>query len=309
MRRLLVFLLLCGAQVRGLFFGDYFQLARPQESFPLQRGFWFRRIYFTVDHELSSNLSARFRLEARSRGDFRGTDLREPFVKDMYLQWRTSGLRLRFGRSPTPTWAVVERWWGHRFLERTPLDLFRFGRSRDTGLFLEGRLSSFLRLSLMAGNGEGTAVEETSALKWMAALTWRRRDAVVEVYADRAGNEETVQVFLGLRSSRRTAGLLLVGARRPEGRFRVLSAFLIQRLPSRQRLVLRWDRVSRALPWAPKISYIPVSPDAPPDFGLVAWVLPVGEEVWLAPNLEWIRYRGPAPSSTLLRVTLYARYK
>jgi len=124
-----------GGKISGYMFGDYYYVAaNHNRDLENQNGFWFRRIYFTYDKGLSEAFAIRFRLEFNSPGDFSTKAKLEPYIKDAYLQWKAPRHSILFGVSPAPTWEVIETVWGYRSVGKTPLDLQKFGDSRDFGM-------------------------------------------------------------------------------------------------------------------------------------------------------------------------------
>ena len=128
----------------GLMFGDYFYNAAQNNGANRDlNGFQFRRIYITTDYKINSTFSSRFRLESdqSSNSNTAGGKL-GVMVKDAYLQWNNifSGSNLIFGLSPTPAFDVSEGAWGHRYLEKTIMDLNGIVSSHDLGVDLKENL-------------------------------------------------------------------------------------------------------------------------------------------------------------------------
>jgi hypothetical protein len=147
----------------GLMFGDYFYNAAAHDSTKKNsNGFQFRRIYVTTDYSISDNFSTRFRFE--STEDYLTTNGKiTTIVKDAWLKWKDifSGSDLIFGISPTPAYDVSEGAWGHRYLEKTVMDLEDIVSSRDFGVDLKGKLSQngTVKYWLKIGNGSGNSPE------------------------------------------------------------------------------------------------------------------------------------------------------
>ena len=127
-------------QVLGADVGDYYYFEENHlPAFEDQHGLWFRRMYFTFDYTFSPKLMTRFRLETNSNGKLQGGPI-TPFVKDAYLRWNAFGAQnLTLGIQPSLTFDYIENFWGLRHIEKTPLDLFRWDSSRDTGITLAAR--------------------------------------------------------------------------------------------------------------------------------------------------------------------------
>jgi hypothetical protein len=150
----------------GLMFGDYFYDAKANNGANNDlNGFQFRRIYITTDYAVDANFSARFRLESdqSSNSNTAGGKL-GVMVKDAWLKWGNifSGSDLIFGLSPTPAFDVSEAAWGHRYLEKTIMDLNGIVSSRDLGIDLKGKFDDggtvkyWLKIGNNSSNGPET---------------------------------------------------------------------------------------------------------------------------------------------------------
>ena len=157
----------------GVAFGDAYWFAGSHDDAVTDaNGVWMRRIYFTYDNEPNDELKLRFRLESGSPGVESGKGKIENFAKDAYLQWTPGGgnRSLFLGLSGTPTFDGIESAWGYRNVEKTPVDMYKVGGTRDLGIGLKGNLSEKVDYYLMVGNGNGTSSEDNKGKRYMAAL-------------------------------------------------------------------------------------------------------------------------------------------
>ena len=317
-------------KVSGYVFGDaYYFVRHDRAEVEGENGFWFRRIYLTVDSELSDSLSARVRFEVNSPGDFPTTSTNfEPYIKNAYLKWTNGGRDLYVGMSDTPTWDALEDVWGYRFVEKTPLDLYRFGTSADFGLALQGSFDAddHFRYNVMVANGTGTRGETDSGKKAMLATGWFPDDHwVFEVYGDfdaRPGETDrsTLQVFggyqtdalrVGLQAARQRQEVPLADARDID----LASAFAVFRLGERSHLLLRYDRLFDPNPDGARIPYLPFDPTADSQLVIAGLDFALHDRVNLTPNVEAVFYDRddddprPRPEETIAaRVTMFWRF-
>jgi hypothetical protein len=99
-------------------------------------GFWFRRVYLGYDFKFNG-YTFRLRFEGNSPAFGEGTVV--PFVKDLYLKKKLGGGNtLTLGIFSPPSFDKIEKFWGYRYIEKTPLDLFKLASSRDTGIGISG---------------------------------------------------------------------------------------------------------------------------------------------------------------------------
>jgi hypothetical protein len=313
-------------KVSGLLFGDaYAVFAHHDPAVDDQTGFWIRRGYLTFDAQVADEWSARLRFEINSPGDFETNSKLDPFVKDAYLAWKHDGHELYLGLASAPTFDFVEGFWGQRPIEKTPLDLYRIGNSRDLGVAYKGAAyDGRVFYHAMLGNGSGDGSETNKGKKVMAGLGFRPTDQwVAQVYADYedrpgATNRTTLQAFTGWKGSRSRYGLQYAVQEReveagPDVEVAVASAFGVWQLTSKGALVARYDRNFDGYADAEKIPYLRIPNDMRFDLAILAWEQRLQPKISLIPNVEYVMYRDTggieAPGDDLYgRLTLYFEF-
>ncbi len=293
-------------KLSGYMFGDYYYVAKNHDpEVEDKNGFWFRRIYFTYDNKLSEEWSVRFRMEMNSPGDFTTSTSLDPFLKDGYVKWSRSGHAVILGLSSTPTWGHVESVWGYRSVEKTAVDLYKFGSSRDFGLAAKGKFGVQKKgfYHAMVGNGSSTRSETNSGKKLALAVGYELAPGLTfEAYGDfeeRPGrsNRYTGQGFLGYKTETWRAGGQFVHQTRQksvgEDELEIVSAFGAIKLGPRVWGFARVDRALDALPGASGISYLPISEASEFTFFLLGVDVAPHEQVHLMPNVEIVTYDDP----------------
>ncbi len=304
-------------KISGLVYADYYYFfSHNNEALKGMNGFQFRRVYFTYDYRFNEKFSLRLRTEAKSSGNF----LREkitPALKDLYLRWDFAGQSLYAGISPTPTFNMVEHFWGYRSVEKTPLDLYKMAHSRDTGLALKGKLlRGRLYYHLMVANGEGNKSEDKRQKKVYAALGINPASGFyVELYGDYArgaipGTDiTTLQGFLNLSLHRGDLGLLYAVQTYGDGtKIRVASGFARINLRGKIALLVRADRVADPVPEAYKISYLPLDPTSPFTLFIGGLDWKITGNISLIPNFEMVNYDQDIREDLIGKITLYYKW-
>jgi hypothetical protein len=311
--------------ISGYVFGDaYYFVEHDDPEIEGQNGFWFRRIYLTVDSKLSESLATRLRFEVNSPGDFTDSFNLEPYVKNAYLEWKHAGHRLYLGISGVPTFEVVESVWGYRSIEKTPLDLQRLGPSADFGVALKGALDSGERFTYhaMLSNGSGTRNEVDSGKKGMLAVAFHPSERfTIEAYGDvesRPGETDrwTAQLFGGYQGEQARGGIQLARQQQEiatggEREIDLASAFGVFALAERLSLFARYDHMFDPNPEGAQIPYLPFDPNAASQLVIVGLDFELHEKLNLMPNVEAVFYDevdGERPDQTLVpRLTFYWR--
>lgn len=223
-----------GGKISGTAFVDYYYNISRDMNYPLlennvisgeedQNGFLLRRFYFTYDHHISKNFSGRFRLEADSKSNT-SSDKIGVFVKDAYIKWKDifKGSDLIVGIQPVPSFAVSEKVWGYRSLDKTILDLRGLVSSRDFGISLRGDIveSGVVQYWIMFANNSANKVENNKHKRYYSQLSfYPTSDLNISLSADLAtkpcipdpnntneslsNNSITTSLFVGLSDDKK----------------------------------------------------------------------------------------------------------
>ncbi len=308
-------------KISGKVYADYYYMfGNHDPHLEGMNGFWFRRIYFTYDHRFTPTTKIRVRFEANSQGDFLGSDKISPYVKDLYLEWKRGSKTLIVGISPAPTFNKIEEIWGYRSVEKTPLDLYKLGHSRGTGIALLGDFArGKIYYHLMFSNGEGNKSEYNPGKKLMAALGFSPSgNFYFEIYGDYEGNSGptphayTLQGFASATRGKFTAGIQYSEKTYESGeeiKLRVASAFLKFGLSPKVILLGRVDRMMDPNPYAQKIPYLPMDPTSPFTLFLLGLDYRLSPHISLIPNIEVVNYDSGLPGDLMGKITLYYRWK
>lgn len=314
--------------VSGYMFGDYYYvLNNHNEDLEGENGFWFRRIYLTFDRKENDNVKVRLRLEANSKGDFKSTSTLDSYVKDAYLQYTKNNHSIIFGISPTPTFSVIEKVWGYRFVEKTPLDLQKYAPSRDFGIVFKGVLDTGKKLSynIMFSNGSGYKSETGKGKKLMAAFLFNVKSGwLFEAYADiedrnNGQQRTTLQGFAGFQSKKIRFGIQAANQTRRIGpntddlNMTIYSIFGAGKLSDKLWAFLRFDRNTKTNSDGEKISYIPFSAEANSSLIIGGLDIKTANNINIVLNVEFVMYKeninNITPDSDVIpRLTVFYKF-
>jgi len=310
----------------GLMFGDYYYvLGHHDDAIESNNGFWLRRIYFTYDNTLSDKIAMRFRLEMNSPGDFKTATNLVPFVKDAFLSHKLGRHTLMLGLIGTPLFDNLDEYWGYRPMEKTPIDLFKFGNSREFGIGLKGALDSGSKLTytVVFGNGAGLKSETNRGKAAYGRLNFQPTPALFfELYADYTdtGSDSSVNIFqafagmkggwgrgglnFGLRNSRQAG---------TNSDMKFISLFGVVKAGKKLDLIGRFDRLLDPNAAGSKIDYIPMADNAKANVVLAGLGWSLSENVKVIPNIKYVFYDAPEsgdkPSADLYTyLTLYFKF-
>lgn len=313
-------------KVSGYVFGDAYGLIdHHNPAVEDQTGFWIRRGYLTFDSAITDTWSSRLRFEVNSPGNFTTNGLLDPYVKDAYLAWKDEVRELYFGMSPSPTWDFIESFWGYRQIEKTPLDLYRMGNSRDIGIaYKDTAAGGKVFYHAMVGNGAGTGSETNEGKKAMFSIGYNLTPSfTAQFYADYEDrpnhtNRNTWQGFLGLRTEQARYGLLYAWQNReqqgaPDAPVSVASIFGAWNLTEKSSFMARYDHSFEGYPDANQIPYLVFANNTKFDFAILSWSYQYNTQISFGPNLEYTMYHETdgvaAPDNDLMiRGTLFYQF-
>jgi len=132
--------------------------------------FEIRRVYFTYEKKLSSDMKYKFQMDA---GRLKHDDDNEKifaYIKKAYVSWHASVGDITFGIQGMNVFSVQEKTWGYRFIEKSPMDRHKFSSSADLGVGYANKLNKNAQYSVLYTNGSGYAAPEADGYKKLSAL-------------------------------------------------------------------------------------------------------------------------------------------
>lgn len=212
------------------FFGDYYyKMSGSSKSFSHAQysgtannfnAFDIRRVYFGYAYNFTSDISAK--IELANEGNYLPDGTRAFYIKDAEVKINNiiPYGNLVVGHTGTPTFAMYsEHIWGYRSVEKTLLDMRKFGGSNDLGIQLSGNFdkNGVVGYTLMIGNGTGAKIENNKYKKMYAELHARlfNKKIFLEGYTDYEGGpgktqKSTVKGFVAYDVPTFTLGLAAV---------------------------------------------------------------------------------------------------
>lgn len=136
-----------------------------------------RRVYFGYDYNLAEQWSVRFLLEGNSGITTNKNDFTTK-IKLGYLQYKMNNssifhnAKINVGLIPTPTFALPQKKWGYRSVEKEALDLRGLGSSVDQGVSIEGDFTEkgIFGYYVMVSNGVGSKPEVNKNLQYHLSI-------------------------------------------------------------------------------------------------------------------------------------------
>jgi hypothetical protein len=213
-----------GGKLWGYVFGDYYYKVNGDSTggstqyagFPKSfQAFEIRRVYLGYDYTFNDKFSAQFLLEGNDK--ILTNSRLGIFIKTAYVEWKAlDHASFSIGLVPTPTWswALNEKAWNYRSIEKTILDMRGLGNASDLGIATRGKFDKAgnYGFGLMIGNGNGQRPEINKFKKYYGTLFAKPVSGLsFEVYGDyepNSGdkNKTTLKGFTSYQTKKFTIG-------------------------------------------------------------------------------------------------------
>lgn len=288
-------------KISGVIFGDYYYVAKNHnEKVEGRNGFWIRRVYFTYENLVGETIKIRFRMEFNQNGDFITKGKITPYIKDAFFQWAPSKNNLLIaGISDPPAYEVIEKIWGYRELEKTPLDLQKIRDSRDFGLSWKGEKKN-LSYHLFFGNGSGNDTEIDKGKAFYTAVGYNlSHNLFFQIYADYDYKEKNKYSYIWQVFVARKSKSFRVGAHYSHCVFKndssrydndIASIFSVIKLKEKSDLILRFDAVLDPNPKGSSIAYVPFNSTASFNMVIAGISYIPNKSIKLIPNIKYVFY-------------------
>ncbi|MCX7877690.1 MAG: hypothetical protein N2510_03500 [Ignavibacteria bacterium] len=186
-----------GGKLWGYVFGDYFfkisgdSTSQSTQYSPYSKSyqaFELRRIYLGYDYIFSDKFSSSFLLEGNDK--ILTNSRHGIFIKSAFLEWKTfKDVSFAIGLVPTPTWswALNEKEWNYRSVEKTITDMRGLGIASDLGVATRGKFDNEgnYGFAFMIGNGTGQRPEFNKFKKYYGTIYAKPfKNFQTEIYAD-----------------------------------------------------------------------------------------------------------------------------
>ena len=167
MKKSIIFALLIMLAATSMFAQDkfgakvYFDYTYDKDGSPTNE-FEIHRAYFTYQNKLSDVLSYKFTTDVGRTG---ADDRQVAYLKVAQLKWKTGAGDLVFGLQGMNVFKIQEGNWGYRFIEKSPMDQYKFSSSADLGLGYYNKLGDKVHFSVLITNGRGYKKSENDNYK------------------------------------------------------------------------------------------------------------------------------------------------
>ncbi|MFA8451715.1 MAG: hypothetical protein ACEPOW_13560, partial [Bacteroidales bacterium] len=116
-----------------------------------------RRAYLGYKSKISEHYSAIVKLDIGSPNDESQYSLlkRYAYFKNAALVYKANNLTVMGGLIDLYQFKLQEKFWGHRYVEKSFMDLYKFGSSADIGISAKYKFSNIISADFTLMNGEG----------------------------------------------------------------------------------------------------------------------------------------------------------
>ena len=124
--------------------------------------FEFHRVYFGYEKQLTEKVKFKLTTDV---GRMKADDRLSVYLKYTYVDWKTTYGHLIFGLQSMNIFSIQEHNWGYRFLEKSPMDYYKWSSSADLGFGYKNTFKNKFHLWALVTNGPGYKHKEKDKYK------------------------------------------------------------------------------------------------------------------------------------------------
>ena len=172
-------------------------------------GFEINRAYLGYLFQLSPNLNAKVVIDAAVAPEesFMISQKKETHIKNAQLTWADKGFTINGGMIGVLQFRLQEKFWEHRYVEKTFQDLYGMGSSADLGVSVEYNFTPRYTIDLSMTNGEGYKnLNMNNKYRYALGMTFcPQKDLSFRIYGDifqhtlEGKNQRTLAFFAGYK--------------------------------------------------------------------------------------------------------------
>lgn len=175
--------------------------------------FEIKRAYFGYEKKLSKHFEANVKLDIGSPEDLSPYSLirRYAYFKNAYLKYSNKRLTTYFGIIDILHFKMQEKYWAHRYIEKSFADKYRFGVTADLAWQVIYDWADWISTDFTLMNGEGyTKLQADNTLKAGAGVSiFPLKNFVTRIYYDLSAKsiiESTLTAFIGYKIENKVIG-------------------------------------------------------------------------------------------------------
>lgn len=223
-----------------------------------------------------------------------------PYIKDAFFQLILNKNNFLITEiSEPPAYEVMEKIWGYRDLEKTPLNLQKIRPSRDFSLSWKGEKKNLI-YHLFFGNGSGTDTEIDKGKAFYAAVGYSlSHNLFFQIYADYDYKEKDKYSYIWQIFMAHKRKSFWFGAHYSHSVFKndnrrydndIASIFSVIKLNEKSDLISRFEAMLDPSPKDSSVAYVPFNSSA--SFNMViAWISYIpNKSIKLIPNIKYVFY-------------------
>jgi len=169
-------------------------------------GFEIRRAYFGYQYNLSKNFEIALKLDIGSPNDASEYSLlrRFAYFKNAYVKYKWNKLSTQFGIIDVFQFEIQEKYWAHRYINKSFMDKYKFGPKADLGWNISYKFSDLISADFGFYNGEGyTKLQTDNAFKGgMGISVFPVKGLILRAYGDmikKGVYRKTISGFMGYK--------------------------------------------------------------------------------------------------------------
>lgn len=156
-----------------------------------QKGFDITRAFLGYNYKFTRTLQAQVIIDGAAGKT--SSDGLEVYLRNAFVNWNDKGFNVNIGQISLMQFSVQEKYWMHRYIQKSFQDLNKMAPSVDLGISAEYEFNPFISADLTLTNGEGyKKVKKDNTMRYAAGISLHPlKNTIFRVYVDYYNKDES----------------------------------------------------------------------------------------------------------------------
>ncbi len=156
-----------------------------------QKGFDITRAFLGYNYKITKSLQTQVILDGAAGKT--SSDGLEVYLRNAFINWNDNNFNINIGLIGLMQFSVQEKYWMHRYVQKSFQDLNKMAPSVDLGISAEYKFNSFISADLTLTNGEGNKkVKKDNTMRYAAGLSlFPTSNTIFRIYGDYYNKDES----------------------------------------------------------------------------------------------------------------------
>ncbi|MBK5720529.1 hypothetical protein JGH11_06560 [Dysgonomonas sp. Marseille-P4677] len=155
-----------------------------------QKGFDITRAFVGYNYKFTHTIQGQVIIDGAA-GKTSSNGL-EVYLRNAFINWNDKGFNINIGQISLMQFSIQEKYWTHRYIQKSFQDLNKMAPSVDLGFSVEYDFNPYISADISLTNGEGyKKVKKDNSMRYAAGISLHPiKNTIFRVYADYYNKDE-----------------------------------------------------------------------------------------------------------------------